>query len=60
MNLGWRCEMDRSFRRCGSLRAKYPRYGYRRIQVFMARSGHVMSTDLAHRLWPLAGLQVPR
>jgi putative transposase len=42
------------------LAAQYPRYGYRRIQVFMARRGHVMSTDRAHRLWRLAGLQVPR
>jgi putative transposase len=42
------------------LASQYPRYGYRRIQVFMARRGHVMSTDRAHRLWRLAGLQVPR
>jgi putative transposase len=42
------------------LASQYPRYGYRRIQVFMARRGHVMSADRAHRLWRLAGLQVPR
>src|SRR5579864_9164162 len=39
---------------------QYPRYGYRRIQVFLARCGHAMSTDRAHRLWRLHGLQVPR
>ena len=42
------------------LAAQYPRYGYRRIQVFLARQGHVMSADRAHRLWRLHGLQVPR
>lgn len=42
------------------LAGQYPRYGYRRIQVFLARRGHVMSPDRAHRLWRSAGLQVPR
>ena len=42
------------------LAAQYPRYGYRRIQVFLARRGHAMSTDRAHRLWRLHQLQVPR
>jgi putative transposase len=42
------------------LAAQYPRYGYRRIQVFMGRRGHTMSPDRAHRLWRLHGLQVPR
>jgi putative transposase len=42
------------------LAAQYPRYGYRRIQVFLERGGHPMSTDRAHRLWRLHGLQVPR
>ena len=42
------------------LSGQYPRYGYRRIQVFLGRHGHVMSADRAHRLWRLAGLQVPR
>jgi putative transposase len=42
------------------LAAQYPRYGYRRIQVFLARRGHVVSADRAHRLWRLHGLQVPR
>jgi putative transposase len=42
------------------LSAQYPRYGYRRIQVFLERRGQVMSADRAHRIWRLAGLQVPR
>jgi putative transposase len=42
------------------LAAQYPCYGYRRIQVFLARRGHVMSADRTHRLWRLHGLQVPR
>jgi putative transposase len=40
--------------------AQYPRYGYRRIQIFLGRRGHTMSTDRMHRLWRQAGLQVPR
>jgi len=42
------------------LAAQYPRYGYRRIRIFLKRVGHVMSADRAHRLWRQAGLQVPR
>lgn len=42
------------------LAAQYPRYGYRRIQVFLGRRGHIMSADRTHRLWRLHGLQVPR
>jgi putative transposase len=42
------------------LAAQYPRYGYRRIQVFLARRGHLMSADRTHRLWRLHGLQAPR
>ena len=42
------------------LAPQYPRYGYRRIRIFLRREGHVMSPDRAHRLWRHAGLQVPR
>ncbi|MFM0053764.1 IS3 family transposase [Caballeronia grimmiae] len=42
------------------LSAQYPRYGYRRIRIFLDRQGHPMSADRAWRLWRLAGLQVPR
>ena len=42
------------------LSAQYPRFGYRRIQVFLARRGLTMSADRAYRIWKKAGLQVPR
>lgn len=42
------------------LARQYPRYGYRRIQVFLARQGLEMSADRAYRLWRQAELQVPR
>ena len=42
------------------LSAQYPRYGYRRIHVFLERQGHRMSIDRAWRLWRDAKLQVPR
>lgn len=42
------------------LAAQYPRYGYRRIRVFLRREGIGMSRHRAHRLWRLAGLQLPR
>lgn len=42
------------------LSAQYPRYGYRRIQVFLEREGFVMSADRAHRLWKKERLQVAR
>ena len=42
------------------LAATYPRFGYRRINVFMERLGHVMGVDKAYRLWSKVGLQVPR
>ena len=40
--------------------SKYPRYGYRRVQIFMGREGFPMGTTRAYRLWSLAQLQVPR
>ena len=43
-----------------TLAAQYPRYGYRRIQIFLKREGHLMSADRTHCLWRQAGLQVPR
>jgi putative transposase len=42
------------------LAVQYPRYGYRRIQVFLERLDLVMSADRVHRIWRFAGLQVPR
>jgi putative transposase len=46
--------------RMSELAAQYPRYGYRRVRIFLGREGHVMGVDRAHRLWRQAGLQVPR
>jgi putative transposase len=40
--------------------AHYPRYGYRRVRIFLGRDGHAMSPGRAWRLWHVAGLQVPR
>ena len=42
------------------LSAQYPRFGYRRIRIFLGRDGHRMSPGRAYRLWQQAGLQVPR
>ena len=42
------------------LAAQYPRYGYRTVQLLLARKGVSMSTARTHRLWRSAGLQVPR
>lgn len=43
-----------------SLSGQYPRYGYRRIRIFLEREGHSMGVERAHRLWKGAGLQLPR
>ena len=40
--------------------ATYPRYGYRRVRIFLRREGHPMSPQRAYRLWRSAGLQLPR
>lgn len=42
------------------LSGQYPRYGYRRIHIFLGRLGHEMSPDRAYRIWSQTGLQVPR
>ena len=46
--------------RMQELSAQYPRYGYRRIRIFLGRDGHRMSVGRAYRLWRAAGLQLPR
>ena len=46
--------------RMRELSAQYPRYGYRRIRIFLGRDGHRMSAGRAYRLWRAAGLQLPR
>jgi len=40
--------------------AKYPRFGYRRIQVYLERDGHKMNDKRMHRLWRKAKLQLPK
>jgi len=42
------------------LAAQYPRYGYRRVRIFLGRDGHTMSFGRTYRLWRQAKLQVPR
>jgi putative transposase len=46
--------------RMRALAAQYPRYGYRRIRVFLAREGHSMSPERTHRMWRSEQLQLPR
>jgi putative transposase len=46
--------------RMAALSGQYPRYGYRRIRIFLDRDGHAMSAGRAYRLWHSAGLQLPR
>jgi putative transposase len=43
-----------------ALSGQYPRYGYRRIAIFLRRDGHAMSFGRAYRLWQDARLQVPK
>jgi putative transposase len=43
-----------------ALASQYPRYGYRKIRIFLARQGYPMSPERTYRLWRRAGLQVPK
>jgi putative transposase len=43
-----------------ALASQYPRYGYRKIRIFLARQGYPMSAERTYRLWRRAGLQVPK
>jgi putative transposase len=45
--------------RMAALGAQYPRFGYRRIRIFLEREGHAMSWGRCWRLWRRARLQVP-
>jgi putative transposase len=42
------------------LSAQYPRYGYRRIRIFLRREELPMGINRARRLWRQAGLGLPR
>ncbi len=46
--------------RMRELSAQYPRYGYRRVRIFLERQGWKMSPERTYRPWRRAGLQVPR
>ena len=63
-SLGYRSRMSDKdapvLARMAELAALYPRYGYRRIAIFLRRDGWRMSFGRAHRLWRQARLQVPR
>ncbi len=63
-SLWYRSKLDQAdapiIKRMRQLAHQYPRYGYRRIRVFLEREGIVMSADRAYRLWKKAGLQVPK
>ena len=41
------------------LSGMYPRFGARRIQIFLRREGLQMGKERCERLWAQAGLQVP-
>jgi len=42
------------------LASMYPRYGYRRIRIFLGWEGHRMSVDRSHGPWRAACAQLPR
>ena len=42
------------------LSAEYPRFGSRRIRIFLAREGTVLSKGKCTRIWAKAALQVPK
>jgi putative transposase len=62
--LGYRSRKDASdapvLARMGEFARQYPRYGYRRIRIFLHRDCHAMSAGRTYRLWRVARLQVPR
>ena len=43
-----------------SLSAMYPRFGYRRVHIFLGRQGFKMGHGRVWRLWSQGGMQVPR
>jgi putative transposase len=46
--------------RMKELALQYPRYGYRRVRIFLERDGFTMGEGRAWRLWNDASLQIPR
>lgn len=49
-----------ALKRMAELSLQYPRYGYRRVAIFLRRDGHEMSFGRAHRLWQASRLQLPK
>ena len=43
-----------------TLSAQYPRYGYRRIRIFLRRQGRELGWSRTHRLWGQAKLLLPK
>ena len=43
-----------------TLSAQYPRYGCRRIRIFLRRQGLELSWSRTHRIWRQAGLLLPK
>lgn len=62
--LGYESKMEKKDKevvaRMRELAERYPRWGYRRIRVMLARDGFVMSPSRAYRLWKQHKLQVPK
>ena len=50
----------RPWRSMRELAGQYPRYGYRKIRICLARRGPTMRAERTYRLWRQAGLHVPR
>jgi putative transposase len=46
--------------RMTALAAQYPRFGYRRIKVYLEREGHALNHKRMYRLWRQAKLQLPK
>lgn len=51
---------ESAVQRMKELALQYPRYGYRRVRIFMERDGFKMSEGRAWRLWSGENLQIPR
>lgn len=43
-----------------ALSGRYPRFGSRRIRIFLQRNGMIIGKERCRRLWAKAGLQVPK
>jgi putative transposase len=46
--------------RMQALAARYPRFGYRRIRIYLERDGHKLNRKRMYRLWRAAKLQLPK